>query len=84
MNWINFLGLTAAALATSSFLPQVIKVIKTKHTRDISLWMFILSATGISLWFIYGILIKNTALIFGNSIGLILSGIILCYKIRYK
>jgi len=84
MNWITTLGLIAATCTTISFLPQVIKIIKTKHTKDISLGMYSTLTTGIFLWFIYGILIKDPPVIIANAITLILSTTVLILKIKYK
>ena len=78
------LGYIAGFLTTIAFLPQVIKVWKTKSTKDISIWMFLIFNLGIFLWLIYGILIKNYALIFANIITLILSLSILVAKILFK
>ena len=78
------LGYIAGFLTTIAFLPQVIKVWKTKSTKDISLWMFLIFNLGVFLWLIYGILIKNYALIFANTITLILSLSILVAKILFK
>ena len=64
MNWITMVGLTAAACTTISFLPQAIKTIKTKHTKDLSLVMYSILTTGILLWVVYGIFINNDKLVF--------------------
>ena len=84
MNYIVVLGLIAAVLTTFSSLPQVIKIIKIKETRDISLGMYILVVTGIILWLVYGLLIKDLPLIAANIISLIFTATILCFKIKYK
>ncbi len=84
MNWITAIGLVAAACTSISFLPQVIKTIKTKHTKDISLGMYLILTTGIVLWFSYGILIENLPLIIANAISLLFSATILFYKIKHK
>lgn len=81
--WIEILGGVAACLTTAAFLPQVIKTIKTRQTRDISLVMFSMLTTGIVLWLIYGSLIGNWPLIASNTITLILASIILGHKLRY-
>jgi MtN3 and saliva related transmembrane protein len=47
MNWIIIIGLLAATCTTLSFLPQVIKIVKTKKTSDISLLMYVVLTTGI-------------------------------------
>lgn len=84
MNWITAIGLVAAACTSISFLPQVIKTIRTKHTKDISLGMYLILTTGIVLWFSYGILIENLPLIIANAISLLFSATILFYKIKHK
>jgi len=68
-------------LTTIALIPQVIKVIKTKDTKNLSLYMYIVFVVGISLWFVYGILIKNYAIIFANAITVVLGIIILSFKI---
>lgn len=78
------LGIIAAILTTSSFIPQAWRVIRTKDTRSISLGMYVLSVTGIAMWLIYGITIQDLPLILANGVTLIFSSIILVYKIRYK
>ena len=81
---INLIGFFAAFCTTIAFLPQAIKVYKSKSTKDISLWMFLIFTTGVFSWLIYGILISDLPIIFANSITLLLSIFILIYKIKYK
>lgn len=83
MNWITLLGLVAAVCTTFSFLPQAVKIIKTKETGGISLMMYLFLECGLILWLIYGILIKSFPLMLANGIALILSSLILILKIRY-
>jgi len=78
------LGFLAGTLTTISFLPQVIKTWKTKSAGDISLWMFVVLATGILIWLIYGILINSLPVILANAISFILALIIIIFKIRYR
>ena len=81
--WGFIIGLMAATLSTVSFLPQVIQIFKTKHTKDISLVTFIILSFGIFLWLIYGILIMQTPVILANSVTLVLVIAILVMKIKY-
>ncbi|HEL2576560.1 TPA: SemiSWEET family sugar transporter [Streptococcus suis] len=78
------IGFVAACLTTFGFLPQVLKVIQTKDTAAISLGMYSMSVAGISLWLIHGIMIGDLALILANGVSVILSGIILLHKLKYK
>ena len=83
MAYVEIVGFAAGILTTIAFLPQVIKIWKTKSTKDISLGMFITFTTGIFLWLIYGILINSPPIILANIVTFILSLTILVFKIRY-
>lgn len=83
MNTITIVGLCAAICTTTSFLPQAIKTIKTKNTKDIALSMYVLMFVGILLWLTYGILIKDLPIILANVASSILSGIVLVMKLKH-
>ncbi len=83
MSYIVILGLLAASLTTFSSLPQVIKIIKRKETKDISLGTYILVVVGIAFWLIYGLLIRDLPLIAANVVSLILTATILFFKIKF-
>ena len=84
MDLYTLIGLTAATCTTMSFLPQAIRVIKTKRTRDISLGMYVIFSFGTFLWLTYGILTKDIPIMSANSITFTLSLIILTMKLKYK
>ena len=81
---IKYIGFFAAFCTTIAFLPQAIKVFKSKSTKDISLYMFIIFTIGVLSWLIYGLIINDMPIILANAVTLILSFFILIYKIRYK
>ena len=81
---INYIGFFAAFCTTIAFLPQAIKVYKSKSTKDISLYMFIIFTVGVLSWLIYGIIISNLPIILANAVTLALSLFILIYKLKYK
>ena len=84
MNIYTIVGLAAATCTTLAFLPQAIKVIRTKQTKDLSLVMYSVFTLGVFLWLMYGILVKDAPLIIANIITFILAATILFMKIRYK
>ena len=84
MTSITLIGLLAGALTTIAFLPQVIQTWKTKSTKDISLGMLLTFCTGVLLWIIYGILVKDIPLIIANIATLSLASTILWFKLKYK
>ncbi|MEP4534077.1 MAG: SemiSWEET transporter [Cyclobacteriaceae bacterium] len=75
-------GFIAAFCTTISFLPQVIRTIKTRNTYGISLGMYSLFVSGVVMWLIYGLQIEDMPMIVANSITLVLGAIILFMKIR--
>lgn len=80
----TWVGMAAALLTTAAFVPQAIKVWRSRSTKDISLAMFTLMVAGIVLWLSYGILIDDVPLIIANAVTLILAGAILVAKIRFR
>jgi MtN3 and saliva related transmembrane protein len=78
------LGLLAATLTTFAYLPQSIKAIRTKHTKDISLPMVLMLEFGLITWLIYGILISSIPIIAANTVSIGFMSIILILKIKYK
>ena len=83
MDAVTILGLLGGALTTSSFLPQVIKSWKTKSTGDVSMWMFLLLTIGISIWMVYGFMIGSLPVVVANAGSLILSVIMIIFKLIY-
>ena len=83
-NFINLLGLIAGLLCAASFLPQLIKIRKTKNTTDLSLPTFIIFCLGVSIWLIYGILKKDGPIIFANIVTLTIAVNVLLLKLKYK
>jgi len=79
----TLVGLAAAFCTTIAFLPQVIKTWRTRSTKDISLAMFLVFTTGIFLWLVYGLAVRDLPLIIANGITFVLSGTILYFKLRH-
>ena len=82
--FLTYIGFFAAFCTTIAFLPQAIKVYKTKSTKDISLYMFLIFTIGVFSWFIYGLIIDDWPVILANAVTLVLSFFILIYKLKYK
>ncbi len=83
MNGITIIGFLAALCTTSSFLPQVIKTIKIKETKDISFLMYAILIAGVLLWIIYGILKQDVPVIVANIITFVLATTVLILKIKH-
>lgn len=81
---ISSIGMLAGICTTVSFLPQAVKIIKTKDTTGISLYMYLIFTIGVFLWLIYGFFLKEIPIIVANGITFLLALTILSLKIRYK
>jgi len=84
MEAVTVLGFIAAVCTTASFIPQVIKAVKTRHTQDISLLMYVIMVVGIGLWFVYGLLINDLPVIAANGVTLCLVSFVFILKLKYK
>ncbi|MEH2055723.1 MAG: SemiSWEET transporter [Nostoc sp.] len=84
MDFVTILGLFAASITTVSFLPQMIKIWQNQSAKDVSFVMLICFNTGVFLWLIYGIILKQLPIILANAVTLFFNLIILWLKIKYR
>jgi MtN3 and saliva related transmembrane protein len=84
MDYVSLLGKLAAISSAIVFIPQVIKTIKTKDTKSISLGMYIIVVLSNSIWTAYAFLVHETAILLAQVFLLPMSALILIYKIKYK
>lgn len=68
MNW-EIVGAVAAALTTFGFVPQIVKIYRTRSVEDVSLIMLLQYCIGLFLWMLYGIYLKNDILIISNFVS---------------
>lgn len=68
----KLVGIAAGTGTTISFLPQVWKVFKTRSTGDLSLCMFMIHTTGVSLWILYGVNQGDLVIVVFNAIAMFL------------
>ena len=83
-NFTQSIGFIAAICTTVAFVPQALKIYKSKTARDISLPMWLIFSFGVFLWLIYGILILSLPIIIANVVTLLLSLFILFSKVKYS
>ena len=83
MFW-EIIGLLAALLTMFGFLPQVIKIYRTKSVRDISLPAILQFIAGIFLWLVYGIHLKNFVIILANSVTFLILIVALVLFLKYS
>ncbi|MFH1577867.1 MAG: SemiSWEET family transporter [Candidatus Omnitrophota bacterium] len=79
------IGMSAAILTMFSFVPQVIKIVRTKKSSDVSLATLLQLSCGVSLWIFYGIHLKDAIIVTANVVILItlILAISLFFKYRH-
>ncbi|MBM4201611.1 MAG: hypothetical protein FJ189_10040 [Gammaproteobacteria bacterium] len=80
---MDLLGLVAGTLTTCSFVPQVVRIWRTRSARDISTVMFLLLSLGVLLWVVYGVAIQSAPVIVANGVTLVLALAILGMKLYF-
>ncbi len=80
----DLVGYVAALLTTLSFLPQVLKIWRTKRADDISAPAFAAFSLGVVLWLIYGLALRSWPIILANGVTLLLTMAILALTARYR
>jgi len=83
MDSVTLIGTVAGFCTTASFLPQMIKIHRTKSVHDLSLFMFIIFAFGVASWLVYGMLTGSFPIIAANCITLLFCVYILFMKMKY-
>ena len=81
---INAVGTGAALCSMTSFIPQIIKIVREHDAASVSLRMYAVTVTGFVLWIIYGAMISGWPIVASNAVCLVLSATILVLKQRYS
>ena len=76
--------MVAGALTTFAFIPQVLKIWRSKQANDISLTTFAIFSGGVALWLIYGLRVGSWPIILANGVTLVLALFILLLKWHFR
>jgi MtN3 and saliva related transmembrane protein len=80
---ITLMGFSAGAITSAGFIPQLIRGYRTKKLDDISYGMPAVLALGMSLWFFYGLLRLDAAVIIANAVGIFCNVLLVLMKKHY-
>lgn len=84
IDWTTIIGLAASALTTIAYIPEVVKTVTRRHTRDLSLSWIVMLDVGQLFWLIYGNAISSLPLIIAAGSSIVMMTILLIDKLRYK
>jgi len=82
--FIEGIGIAAGVIGVVAWGPQIVEVWKHKRHDGISIPTFSIVAFSLSLWLIYGIAIKSTAMIFANILTLSVIALIIIGVVRIR
>lgn len=83
MEPIALIGYLAATCTTASFIPQVVRILRTGEVNGISLTMYSIFTFGVACWLAYGLYLEDWPMIIANVITLILAGSVLLLTLRH-
>ena len=81
---VEIIGFVAALLTTSAFVPQVVKVWKSKSSKGVSVSMYLVLLLGVFLWGVYGYLIESMSIMIANTVTGLLQLVILILILMNK
>jgi MtN3 and saliva related transmembrane protein len=82
MQLVTLIGLLAGTLTTIAYVPQVVKSWRSGSTSDVSLTMFAIMVSGVTLWLIYGVFVHDIPIMVANGATLLLTGTVIVLKIK--
>lgn len=75
------IGTVAAFFTTVSYVPQVRKAWRTRHTGDLSLKMLAILSMGLALWVVYGFMKGDWVIVVANFISLSMLANLIVFKV---
>lgn len=80
----NILGLVAGGITSVAMLLQLIKVLKEKDVKDLSLLMIVVLITGLSLWVWYGFMKDELPIILSNAFAVLVNIALLISYFKFR
>ena len=84
MQAVELLGYGASVASGGAFLPQALRALRTRQTRDLSLASVLLGAAGTMLWAGYGIAIGSGPVTISNVVVMPFAIATLIMKLRLE
>jgi MtN3 and saliva related transmembrane protein len=76
-------GAVAAALTSFGFVPQIVKMWRSKSVRDVSPIMIVQFIAGVLLWTVYGVHLRDPVVMAANLVSLAILIVALLLYFRF-
>ncbi|MCX5712068.1 MAG: SemiSWEET family transporter [Candidatus Omnitrophica bacterium] len=83
MIW-SIVGLAASTLTMFSFVPQIVRAIRTHSLNDFSIITLIQFTLGVFLWILYGVHLRDPIIIMANVVSLVTLTVLLVLYVKFK
>jgi MtN3 and saliva related transmembrane protein len=80
---IQVVGITAGILTSASFIPQLVKTVKTKEAEDLSAFMLISRGVGLALWIVYGVIKSDIPILVTFAFAFVINTAVSFLKVKY-
>ena len=80
----TIVGISASTFTAVSMLPQLIKIIKEKEAKEVSVLMIAVLFAGIGGWITYGILIDDLIIVISNCVSAVINALLTFFTLKYK
>jgi len=80
----EILGTAGSLVICASAIPQVLKTYRVKRSRDLSIVYLAVLMFGMSLLQAYSVYVKDFVFIFGNTLSMLSTGLLITLWFRYR
>jgi len=78
------LGTAGSLILCASAIPQIVKTYQTRSSGDLSIMYLATLMFGLMLLMVYSIYVKDFVFIFGNTLALSSTGVMILFWFRYR
>ena len=80
----EILGTAGSLILCASAIPQIVKTYQTRSSGDLSIMYLATLMLGLMLLMVYSIYVKDFVFIFGNTLALSSTGVMILFWFKYK
>jgi MtN3 and saliva related transmembrane protein len=80
---VNTIGVVAGACSMTSFVPQIVKILRERSAAAVSLHMYAVTIVGFICWTAFGVLTQSWPVTLANAVCLALVTTILVLRLRF-
>ena len=84
MEFAKMIGIVSGLLTSISMLPQFVKLVKSKDSKNISMGMLVVLLTGVAGWIYYGFLRNDWIIVVTNAFAFLVNLFTLTLSIKYR